>query len=53
MKAQGGGMMEWVSSYSKLFIFGILITIILLMMFLVYINSYPELGITIPDIFGG
>ena len=54
MKRRGeGGMLEFIGAYGKLMVFGILITIVLIMLVISLINSHPELGINIPDIFGG
>ncbi len=47
-----GGMLELMGSYGKL-LFAILIVAFLLIIFIVYINSNPELGISLPELFGG
>lgn len=51
MKGEGG-MLELVGGYGKI-ILVIAIVVFLLAMFITYINSHPELGITLPNLFGG
>lgn len=47
-----GGPLELVDSYGKVLL-AILIVIILLVVFITYINSHPELGVSLPPLFGG
>ena len=51
MRAEGG-MLELVGGYGKI-ILAIAIMVFMLAMFIIYINSHPELGITLPKLFGG
>jgi hypothetical protein len=53
MKGQEGGMLEFVGAYGKLILIGFILLVLLLMLFINYINSHPELGVKLPEIFGG
>ena len=52
LKAEGG-MLEFVSDYGKLIIFGIMITILIIMIAISIIDSNPEWGMTLSPVFGG
>jgi hypothetical protein len=47
-----GGPLELIGAYGKL-ILAVIFVIFLVLMFITYINSHPELGISVPGLFGG
>jgi hypothetical protein len=54
MRMKGeGGMLEFIGAYGKLIVFGMLITIVLIMLVISFVNSHPEIGVDLPTIFGG
>jgi hypothetical protein len=52
MKGQEGGPLGLPAAYGRIIV-AIVIIVFLLAMFITYINSHPEWGITLPEIFGG